>query len=166
MISYKNYEEDYQREKKHLEHLKRKQVQYQYGIPIGLVIIAIGYSLLDFVLKVNLSFFANLLYGPVLIGYGLWLVWRGFINQDWKYSLQLADRLHLAGTIPKQMEDCAARIGKYKRMAERSEKQLRDVERDLLGVEQPEPAQDEEMDWLLAGGKMPEKWDGSEKEKQ
>ena len=161
MISYKNYEDDYQREKKHLEHLKRKQVQYLYGIPIGMVMIVVGFVLINFVLTVNQLFIANMLYGPALIGYGLWLAWRGFINQDWKSALQLAEKMNLAGTIPMQREECVDRIGKYKRMAERSEKQLRDVEKDLLGVEQPEHAQDEELDWLLAGGKMPEKWDGS-----
>lgn len=162
MSRYIDYSDDLRVEKKRLENLKQKQITYKRLMLPGLIMIPLGLFLMRYVVVGRVLFFGNILYGPALIGGGIWLIWRGFINSDGRTAVSLAKKLRLY-TLENRKEDCAVKIGEIRRKMERTQKQMQNMQEQLYGGKKEEPSELGDLDWLKAGGEIPKKWDGTEK---
>lgn len=164
MLAYRDYTEDYKLEKKKLENLKKKQDQWKKMIPLGIVCLPIGVLFLRYVVVGAILFFANLFYGPVLIFLGLRIIWKGYINSDWESAIRISRKLNI-NTLEKEKEECAIRIGEWKRKIDQTERKLQeerakysdysDLGGPVINVEKTDP----EMDWLYEGQRPPESWE-------
>lgn len=122
MIVYYDYSEDFQREVERLKRLKKRQQRYLRGIPIGFLLVPLGIGLILFNVFIYPLMFANFLYGPALIVYGLRLMWRGFINSDLQIAVDLAEK-HRWNVIPFEKEECSINIGRLKQKIINSQKE-------------------------------------------